>query len=83
MNKSSLPSTRGLVVVANVVDAGYDGEIFVDLHNIGNKPQTIRPRDIIAQVVLLPVVPFRAHEVGDDNLYDERISIKSVYDKED
>jgi len=80
MNRSSFPSTRGLVVGANVVDAGYDGEIFVDLHNIGKSPQTIRPRDVIAQIVLTPVVHFRAHEVGDDNIYDERISIKSPYD---
>ena len=83
MNKSSLPSTRNLIIGANVVDAGYDKEIFVDLHNTGNTPQTIRPRDIIAQVVLVPVVHFRAHEIGDDSIYDERISIKSPYDEEE
>ena len=81
MNRSSLSVNRSLVVGANVVDAGYEGEIFVDLHNIGKEPQTIRPRDFICQVVLVPIVTFRAHEVGDDSVYDERISIAKRYEE--
>ena len=81
MNKSSLSVHRNLIVGANVVDAGYEGEIYVDLHNVGTEPQTIRPRDAICQVVLTPIVTFRAHEVGDDNVYDERISISKRYEE--
>ncbi len=35
-NRSSVASKMNLVVGACVVDPGYDGELFIDLHNIGN-----------------------------------------------
>jgi dUTP pyrophosphatase len=53
-----------------VVDSGYNGEVFVNLHNIGSKPQTINPGDKIAQAVVIPVVPVRFVETSNDNLYD-------------
>ena len=34
-NRSSVAAKKGLVVGACVVDSGYDGEVFVNLHNIG------------------------------------------------
>ena len=70
MNRSSMAAKRGLVVGAHCVDSGYDGEVFIDLHNIGNETQQINPGDKIAQVVLVPVVPFRALETNTGNLYD-------------
>ena len=70
MNRSSMAAKRGLVVGAHCVDSGYDGEVFIDLHNIGNEAQQINPGDKIAQVVLVPVVPFRALETNTGNLYD-------------
>ena len=54
-NRSSVASKRSLIVGACVVDSGYDGEVFVNLHNIGNEPQ---------------VVAFRALETTNPNLYD-------------
>jgi len=71
MNRSSIAAKRDLVVGAHVVDSGYDGEVFVDLHNIGNMTQVISPGDKIAQVVLVPVIPFRISEVDEEDLYDE------------
>ena len=59
-NRSSMGAKRSLVVGAHIVDSGYDGEIFVDLHNIGNEVQHVAAGDKIAQLVLLPVVLFRA-----------------------
>ena len=70
MNRSSMAAKRGLVVGAHCVDSGYDGEVFIDLHNIGNESQQIQSGDKIAQVVLVPVVPFRALETNTGNLYD-------------
>ena len=61
-NRSGVASKRSLIVGACVVDSGYDGEVFVNLHNIGTKPQTIVPQDKIAQAVMIPVVHFRAVE---------------------
>ena len=70
MNRSSMAAKKGLVVGAHCVDSGYDGEVFIDLHNIGNQVQHVHPGDKIAQVVLVPVVPFRALETSSGNLYD-------------
>ena len=81
-NISSLSVNRSLIVGANVVNAGYEGEVFVDLHNVGTEPQTIRPLESIAQAILVPIVHYRAHELGDDTLYDERISIKPRYSED-
>tara|TARA_R100000808_G_scaffold5977_1_gene17969 strand:+ start:1477 stop:1935 length:459 start_codon:yes stop_codon:yes gene_type:complete len=69
MNRSSMAAKKGLVVGAHCVDSGYDGEVFIDLHNIGNQVRHVHPGDKIAQVVLVPVVPFRALETSSGNLY--------------
>jgi deoxyuridine 5'-triphosphate nucleotidohydrolase len=61
-NRSGVASKRSLIVGACVVDSGYDGEVFVNLHNIGNEAQTITPHTKIAQAVMVPVVHFRAVE---------------------
>ena len=58
------------MVGACVVDSGYDGEVFVNLHNIGKKAQIINPGDKIAQAVVIPVVPARFVETSNDNLYE-------------
>ena len=69
MNRSGNAAKKKLMVGACVVDSGYDGEVFVNLHNIGSKPQTINPGDKIAQAVVIPVVPVRFLETNNDNLY--------------
>jgi dUTPase len=68
-NRSSIAAMRSLVVGACVVDSGYDGELFVNLHNIGTKEQVIEPHAKIAQVVMVPVVSFRAMETSNSDLY--------------
>jgi len=70
MNRSGNAAKKQLMVGACVVDSGYDGEVFVNLHNIGSKPQTINPGDKIAQAVVIPVVPVRFLETQNDNLYE-------------
>ena len=67
-NKSGIASKRQLVVGACVVDPGYDGEIYVNLHNIGTETQVIKPGDKIAQAVLVPVVHCGIEETTEDNL---------------
>jgi dUTP pyrophosphatase len=70
MNRSSVAAKKNLLVGAHVVDSGYDGEVFVDVHNVGTTPQIIGPHVKIAQVVLIPIVPFRALETSSGNLYE-------------
>jgi len=68
-NKSGVAFKRSLVVGACVVDSGYDGEVFVNLHNIGNERQTILPGEKVAQAVLVPIVEAEFEEVLADDVY--------------
>tara|TARA_R110002110_G_scaffold54615_5_gene156551 strand:- start:336 stop:905 length:570 start_codon:yes stop_codon:yes gene_type:complete len=70
-NRSSIAAKKDLIVGAHVIDAGYDGEVFIDLHNIGECPQTIQAGDKIAQLIMVPVVHFRIREA--ESLYKEKI----------
>ena len=69
MNRSGNAAKRQLMVGACVVDSGYDGEVFVNLHNIGSEEQPIHRGMKIAQAVLIPVVQARFLETSEDNLY--------------
>ena len=69
MNRSSMAAKRNIVVGAHCVDSGYDGEIFIDLHNVGEDVQIIEPGTKIAQLVMVPVVHFRAMETANKDLY--------------
>lgn len=68
-NRSSVAAKRSLLVGACVVDSGYDGEVFVNLHNVGNKVQMVSRHEKIAQAVMVPVVHFRALETSTGDLY--------------
>ena len=74
-NRSSVASKRSLLVGACVIDSGYDGEVFINLHNVGKKPQFLQSGDKIAQLVLIPIVPFRAYKSQTGDLYEDRITI--------
>jgi dUTP pyrophosphatase len=69
MNRSGNAAKKQLMVGACVVDSGYDGEVFVNLHNIGSREQYIESGMKIAQAVLIPVVHARFVETAEDNLY--------------
>ena len=69
-NRSGNASKRSLLVGACVIDSGYDGEVFVNLHNVGTETQMIERGTKIAQIVMVPVVHFRALEASTDNLYE-------------
>ena len=66
-NKSSIAAKKQLLVGACVVDSGYDGEIFVNLHNTGRQTQWFKDGDKVAQGVLLPVNLCEIQEVSDPN----------------
>jgi dUTP pyrophosphatase len=70
MNRSGNAAKKKWLVGACVVDSGYDGEVFVNLHNLSDHGWVIEPGDKIAQAVLIPIVPVRFVESPDDNLYD-------------
>jgi len=78
MNRSSMAAKNNLVVGAHCIDSGYDGEVFIDLHNVGLVEKVVKPGEKIAQLVLVPIVPFRVIENTNGTLYDnEPITISN------
>tara|TARA_Y100001938_G_scaffold110799_1_gene151489 strand:- start:2420 stop:2953 length:534 start_codon:yes stop_codon:yes gene_type:complete len=76
-NRSGMAAKKNLIVGACVIDSGYSGEIFVNLHNIGHEERAIVSGDKIAQLVLIPVVQWRPAIVGEDNLYNDPLTISN------
>ena len=74
MNKSGIASKRQIVTGACVVDSGYDGEIFVNLQNIGTRAQVLEVGEKIAQAVLVPIVVPELEEIGEDLIYGGQTS---------
>ena len=72
-NKSGIASKRGLVVGACVVDRGYTGEIFVNLHNPSDRTQTLHAGDKIAQAVFVKIET-NVKLVESDSIYDDETS---------
>jgi dUTP pyrophosphatase len=75
-NKSGIASKRSLLVGANVVDIGYEGECHINLHNVSDREQMINAGDKIVQGILVNIGFHQPEEVKDENeLYgDERSS---------
>ena len=76
-NRSSVAAKRSLIVGACVIDSGYDGEVFINLHNVGESLQVISPGDKIAQLVLTPVVHFRPVLTEEPELYTYPMTISN------
>tara|TARA_Y100001937_G_scaffold124928_1_gene190623 strand:+ start:776 stop:1228 length:453 start_codon:yes stop_codon:yes gene_type:complete len=70
MNKSGIASKNKLVVGACVIDHGYDGEVYINLHNIGLSNQLIEPGQKIAQAVMIPIVLPELSITESDTVYD-------------
>ncbi len=69
MNKSGVASKRSLLTGACVVDHGYTGEIFVNLHNVGKETQMIEPGTKLAQGVFIQVETFDLELIEEDDIY--------------
>ena len=71
-NRSSVAVKQNLIVGACVIDSGYDGEVFINLNNIGNETRIVKHGDKIAQLVVIPVeccilIECTEDEVGEGN----------------
>ena len=69
-NKSGIAYKRQLLVGACVVDSGYEGEVFVNLHNVGTDTQYLEPGDKVAQAVVVPVVHARFVASESPDIYE-------------
>ncbi len=74
MNKSGVASKRHLITGACVVDEGYTGEIFVNLHNIGKDIEFIEPGQKVAQGVFVRIEKPLLWEIEEDSIYDSSTS---------
>lgn len=74
MNKSGVASKRHLITGACVVDEGYTGEIFVNLHNIGTDVEFIEPGQKVAQGVFVRIEKPLLWEIEEDSIYDSSTS---------
>jgi len=68
-NKSGIASKKQLIVGACVVDCGYQGEIYINMQNIGREEQVLLPGDKIVQFALLQLGDPIVTEVNIDELY--------------
>jgi len=69
MNKSGVASKLHLITGACVVDEGYTGEIFVNLHNIGKDVEFIEPGQKVAQGVFVRIEKPALKVIEEDNIY--------------
>jgi len=76
-NRSSIAALRSLIVGACVIDSGYAGEVFINLHNIGTETQLVEKGTKIAQLVMVPVVSFQTFENEEGELYEYPITISA------
>ena len=76
-NRSSVAALRSLIVGACVIDSGYAGEVFINLHNIGAETQLGEKGTKIAQLVMVPVVSFQTFENEEGTLYEYPVTISS------
>lgn len=70
LNRSSVASKKGLVVGAQVIDAGYSGEYFCNVHKVTGGMTTIEPDEKLIQLVLIPIVTPQLQEVKEEELYN-------------
>jgi dUTP pyrophosphatase len=70
-NKSGVAVKKSLYAGACVVDEDYQGEIHINLTNVGREEVEINPGEKIIQFILLPVLYDTIEEVELENLYTE------------
>jgi dUTP pyrophosphatase len=54
-NKSGVAAKKKLLIGAQVIDADYQGEMHINLHNVGDQVITFNPGDKLTQFIMLRV----------------------------
>lgn len=65
-NRSGMAAKKSLIVGACIIDSGYEGEVKINLHNIGKDAKVISPGDKIAQIVVYPVQKVAFEELSEE-----------------
>lgn len=70
-NKSGIASKKQLLVGAQVIDSSYQGEVHINLHNVGNSEVVIGPGDKIVQFIMYNIGLPTPEEVPLEDLYND------------
>jgi len=74
-NRSGMAAKRSLIVGACIIDSGYEGELMINLHNVGRVAQEISPGDKIAQLLVYKIdLPSFEELPNDVPLYSQTIT---------
>jgi deoxyuridine 5'-triphosphate nucleotidohydrolase len=69
-NKSGVAAGMNLLVGACLVDADYQGEIHLDVHNVGGSPVDIIPGMKLTQALLMPISYADMIETDESVMFD-------------
>jgi len=71
-NKSGVAAKKNLIVGASVIDESYQGEIHIDIKNVGKTPQVLSPGDKIIQLLCIKMnyVPIEIASTEDELFSD-------------
>ena len=64
--KSGMAFKNGILTIGNVIDSTYRGECHAIVMNLGNHPVTIRTREKVAQMLIMPCYTGSEYEVVED-----------------
>lgn len=70
-NKSGVALKQNLDHLAEVVDYDYNGEIYINIINVGNKPSVIERGQKIIQFLLIPVLLNNEIEEIDNEYFEK------------
>jgi len=76
LNKSGVAAKKHLLVGAQVIDTFYDGEIHINLNNVGKEDVMILPGDKLVQMTMVPVLTPNPQEVSREEIYDHMLMDK-------
>ena len=68
MNKSGIASKKHFLVGSCVADTGYEGQIHINVHNVGKTTQKLRAGEKIVQGILIPISNCEIEEVENEEI---------------
>jgi dUTP pyrophosphatase len=76
-NKSGVAAKKELLIGAQVIDADYQGEMHIDLHNVGEQTITFQPGDKLTQFIMLKVgLGGTVERKSLDDLYGGKVTVR-------
>jgi dUTPase len=73
-NKSGIATKKELLVGAQVVDAIYQGEVHINVHNVSDKPQYIEFGQKLTQFIHKEYIPTVWEEISNDEYNNIEVS---------